>query len=69
MAEANNQARGYDHATFREVNGAERSMPRQLYEKLPLAERIRMLLEDRVSFYRDGARVPAREALRVSSGG
>ena len=68
MAEANDP-RGYDHATVREANGAERSMSRQLYEKLPLAERIRMLLEDRVAFYRDGARVPAREALKVSSRG
>jgi hypothetical protein len=63
------QERGYDTATVREENGAARSLARAEYEKLPLAERIRLVLENRVEFYRGGTLIPAREALRVSSAG
>jgi len=65
----NNRQRGYDHATVRDENGSQRSMTRSEYEKLALAERIRLVLQDRVDFYREGTRIPAREALKVSPAG
>jgi hypothetical protein len=66
---ASHQSRGYDRATVQEESGARRSLSRPDYEKLPLDERIRLVLQDRVEFYRDGNRVSAREALKVSPGG
>jgi len=61
------RARGYDVATIQEENGTRRSVSRLQYEKLPLAERIRLVLQGRVEFYREGVRIPANEALKVSS--
>jgi len=58
---------GYDSATIQEADGRRRSLSRLQYEKLPLAERIRMVLQGRVEFYRDGVAVPANEALKVSA--
>ena len=58
---------GYDSATIQEADGKRRSLSRLQYEKLPLAERIRMVLQGRVEFYRDGVAVPANEALKVSA--
>ena len=61
------RAQGYDSATVVEVDGTRRSLSRLQYEKLPLAERIRMVLQGRVEFFRDGVAVPANEALKVSA--
>jgi hypothetical protein len=63
---ASTQARGYDRVTILDTDGARRSVSRAEYEKLPLAERIRLLLQDRVEFYQDGTLVPANQALKVS---
>jgi hypothetical protein len=62
------RARGYDRATIHGEDGTKRSVSRVQYEQIPLTERIRLLLQDRVEFYREGVRVPANEALRVSAG-
>ena len=58
---------GYDTASVQDTDGKRRSLSRLQYEKLPLAERIRMVLQGRVEFFRDGVAVPANEALRVSA--
>ena len=63
------RGRGYDAATVYDADGTKRSLSRLQYEKLPLAERIRMVLQGRVEFYRDGVLVPPNEALRVSAAG
>jgi hypothetical protein len=62
----NNNRRGFDEATVFDENGKPQTLTPAQYEKLPLAARIRLVLEDRVSFHREGSPVPAREALKVS---
>jgi hypothetical protein len=58
---------GYDTANVVEPDGKRRSLSRPQYERLPLAERIRLVLQGRVEFFRDGVAVPANEALKVSA--
>jgi len=60
-------ATGYDAATVVEPDGSRRSLSRPQYERLPLAERIRLVLSGRVEFLRGGVVVPPNEALRVTS--
>jgi hypothetical protein len=62
-----NRAGGYDAATVVDVDGTRRSLSRPQYERLPLAERIRLVLQGRVEFYRGGVLVPPNEALKVTS--
>jgi hypothetical protein len=62
-----NRAGGFDSATIVEADGTRRSLSRPQYERLPLAERIRLVLQGRVDFYRGGVKVPPNEALKVSS--
>ena len=62
-----NRAGGYDSATVVDADGTRRSLSRPQYERLPLAERIRLVLQGRVEFFRDGVAVPPNEALRVTS--
>jgi len=61
-------ARGYDTVTVQELDGTQRPLSRLQYEKLPLAERIRLVLQGRVEFFRGGVAVPANEALKVGVG-
>jgi hypothetical protein len=68
-ASISNRARGYDIATIHDEDGTKRSVSRLQYEKLPLAERIRLVLQSRVEFYREGIQIPPNEALKVSSAG
>ena len=58
---------GYDAATIVEADGSRRSLSRPQYERLPLAERIRLVLSGRVEFLRGGVVVPPNEALKVTS--
>jgi hypothetical protein len=58
---------GYDAAAIVEADGTRRSLSRPQYERLPLAERIRLVLSGRVEFYRGGVVVPPNEALKVTS--
>jgi hypothetical protein len=58
---------GYDAAAIVEADGTRRSLSRPQYERLPLAERIRLVLSGRVEFYRGGVAVPPNEALKVTS--
>ena len=62
-------ARGYDVVTIREEDGRQRSLSRNEYEKLPLAERIRLVLQGRVEFFLAGSRVPPNVALKVTAAG
>lgn len=58
---------GYDAATIVEPDGSRRSLSRPQYERLPLPERIRLVLGGRVEFSRGGVVVPPNEALKVTS--
>jgi hypothetical protein len=58
---------GYDAATITGEDGRTRSLTRSQYEVLPLAERIRLVLQNRVEFRRGGVVVPANEALKPSA--
>ena len=58
---------GYDAATVVEADGSKRTLSRPQYERLPLAERIRLVLSGRVEFFRGGVLVPPNEALKVTS--
>jgi hypothetical protein len=58
-------ATGYDHVKLLD-EGAARTLTRQEYEKLPLKDRIARVLRAQIEFYRNGVKVPAVEALKVS---
>jgi hypothetical protein len=66
MASAAPDGGGFDLARIEDEGGGQRSLSRPQYEKLPLADRIRLVLQDRVRFFRNGQPVPANEALKVS---
>ncbi len=68
-ASTSSRGGGYDVATIYDTDGRKRSVSRQQYEKLPLAERIRLVLQSRVEFYREGIEIPPNEALKVSPAG
>jgi hypothetical protein len=54
---------GYDAVSVPNVDGRTRFYTREEFEDLPLADRVRMLMNAKTLFYRNGAPVPAREAL------
>jgi hypothetical protein len=54
---------GFDTATL-VVDGHESRWSAEQFRKMPLLDRIRVLAGGRVVFFRNGAEVPAREALR-----
>lgn len=58
---------GYDAATIVDADGTRRSLSRPQYERLPLPERIRLVLSGRVEFFRGGVSVPPNEALKVTA--
>jgi hypothetical protein len=66
MPVSSSESQGYDLVTVHGEDGTKRSMNRQQYEKLALSERIRLILQNRVEFYRGGKLVSAKEALKVT---
>jgi len=56
--------RGYDVVIIRDDSGIERSYTRTAYEHLPLADRVRPLLEGRSRFLLDGEEVDPRVAIK-----
>lgn len=56
--------RGYDEVIVRDESGIETSYSRTAYEHLPLADRVRPLLEGRSRFFLDGEEVDPRIAIK-----
>jgi hypothetical protein len=63
MADATNETGGFDRVEVT-VNGELRAFTRAEFAALSLAERVRMLLDAKVSFFRNGVAVSSREAMR-----
>ncbi len=59
-------ASGFDVAKLKQPDGSLRSLTRPEYEALPLTQRITLVLQSQVEFYRGGVRLPAHEAFKVS---
>jgi hypothetical protein len=57
---------GFDIAVIRQADGTTRSLGKPEYDKLPLSDRIRMVLQQQVDFFRDGAKIPPHEAFKLS---
>jgi len=57
---------GYDFVTIHQDDGVKRKLTRREYEALPLAQRISMVLKERVEFYRSGSKITSFEALKLS---
>ena len=56
--------RGYDEVIVRDESGIETSYSRAAYEHLPLADRVRPLLEGRSRFFLAGEEVDPRVAIK-----
>jgi hypothetical protein len=59
-------ARGFDIAKLKQADGSLRSLSRPEYEALPLAQRITLVLQRQVEFYRGGVKILPHEAFKVS---
>jgi hypothetical protein len=55
---------GYDRLGILGANGEMGFMTRADYEKLPLSDRIRLLVGGTLKFFRNGQEISPREALR-----
>jgi len=56
--------RGYDEVIIRDESGVQTRYSRAAYERLPLADRVRPLLEGRSRFLLDGEEVDPRVAIK-----
>jgi hypothetical protein len=63
MDQPNN--RGFDRVEVRQGDGSSRSMTRAEYDAMPLSERISLVLQRQVEFYRGAVKVSAHEALKL----
>lgn len=63
-AAGNGSAGGYDRVKVPGEGGQFRILSRTEFENLPLNERVKHLLGGKLVFFRDGAEIPARDALR-----
>jgi len=54
---------GYDRVNITAPDGEVRDLSRSEYQKLPLPERVRLLLELRARFFRGEREVPPSQAL------
>jgi len=54
----------FDEATYPTDSGELKRLSREQYERLPIRERVKLLLEGKLTFYKDGQEVPVGEALR-----
>ena len=57
---------GFDVAKLKQADGSLRSLSRPEYQALPLTQRITLVLQSQVEFYRGGVKIPAHEAFKVS---
>ena len=55
---------GFDVAKLKQADGSFRSLSRPEYQALPLGERITLVLQSQVEFYRGGVKIPARNSRR-----
>lgn len=54
----------YDEVSAPGPDGEAKRMTRQQFESLPLENRVRLLVQGTLRFYRDGQEIPATEAMR-----
>jgi hypothetical protein len=57
-------ARGYDRLGIPRTNGQMEFVTRAEFERLPLGERVRLLMGGTLKFFRNGQEITARQALR-----
>ena len=55
---------GYDRLGIPRANGEMEFVTRAEFEKLPLGERVRLLMGGTLKFFRNGQEITARQALR-----
>ena len=55
---------GYDRLGIPRGNGEMQFVTRTEFEKLPLGDRVRLLMGGTLKFFRNGKEIPARDALR-----
>ena len=61
-------ARSFDHVQLpgSEPGAAKRTLSKEQFEALPLQERVTLLVQGTLRFYRDDREIPALEAMRAS---
>ena len=57
---------GFDSATVRSDDGQTRTLTPDDFYRLPLAERVRLICNGAVKFFKDGRSVPATDAIKRS---
>ena len=57
-------AGGYDRLGIPRANGQMEFVTRAEFERLPLGERVRLLMGGTLKFFRNGQEITARQALR-----
>jgi hypothetical protein len=63
-APAGASAARYDEVTAPGPDGELQRMTRKQFETLPLENRVRLLVQGTLRFYRNGEEIPANEAMR-----
>ena len=66
MTVATNPRHGFDRVTIPgpSAEAPRRTLSRADYERLPLRDRVQLLMDGSVKFFRDGEEVSARDALK-----
>jgi hypothetical protein len=59
-------AGGFDLAIIKLPDGSTRSVGKPEYDKMPLSDRIRLVLQQQVEFFRCGNKIPPHEAFKIS---
>ena len=63
-APTNGSAGGYDRIGVPDGKGSLKMMTKAEFEDLPLGDRVKLLMSGTLQFFRNGAPVAARDALR-----
>lgn len=58
------RAGGYDRVVVPGPHGAPRELSKRDFEQLPLRERVGFLIDGTARFFRNGAPIPASEAMK-----
>ena len=54
----------FDEAVVEQANGAQQRLSHDEFFKLPLVQRVKMLCDIKVRFFKAGRQVPAAEAMK-----
>jgi hypothetical protein len=55
---------GFDQVSVPDGDGGSRLYTRRDFEELPLADRVRLLMNGKTKFFRNGVQISARDALQ-----